>query len=106
METVVHGHSERLLLMEGLMQVLVETQAQLTGTQAQHAETQAQLAGTLAQLAEAQGRLTQTQERLTETQERQTALLEELRRDTAQNQRIWIALCRHFGLDVTDILGQ
>ena len=71
LETVVHGHSERLLLMEGLMQVLVETQAQLV-----------------------------------ETQARQTALLEELRRDTAQNQRIWIALCQHFGLDVTDILGQ
>ena len=67
----MHGHSERLLLMEGLMQVLVETQAQLA-----------------------------------ETQARQTALLEELRRDTAQNQRIWIALCQHFGLDVTDILGQ
>ena len=71
LETVVNGHSERLLLMEGLMEVLVETQAQLA-----------------------------------ETQARQTALLEELRRDTAQNQRIWIALCRHFGLDVTDILGQ
>ena len=78
LETVVHGHSERLLLMEGLMQVLVDTQAQLAETQA----------------------------RLTETQARQTALLEELRRDTAQNQRIWIALCQHFGLDVTDILGQ
>ena len=74
----MHGHSERLLLMEGLMQVLVETQAQLV----------------------------EAQERLTETQARQTALLEELRRDTAQNQRIWIALCQHFGLDVTDILGQ
>ena len=71
LETVVHGHSERLLLMEGLMQVLVETQEQLTGIQA-----------------------------------RQTALLEELRRDTAQNQRLWIALCQHFGLDVTGILGQ
>ena len=85
LETVVNGHSERLLLMEGLMQVLVETQASIQATQAQLAEAQ---------------------ERLTETQARQTALLEDLRRDTAQNQRIWIALCQHFGLDVTDILGQ
>ena len=47
----------------------------------------------------------ETQAQLVETQARQTTLLEELRRDTAQNQRIWIALCQHFGLDITDILA-
>ena len=74
----MHGHSERLLLMEGQMQVLVETQGGIQATQAQLAETQARQTTLLEELS---------------------TLLDELRRDTAQNQRIWIALCQHFGLD-------